>query len=287
MKTLGISLGVLFVLFLIHLFLLATRVRRPAAAALIKTPYAHRGLHGKDLPENSLAAFRAAVTAGVGIELDVQLTADGEVVVFHDEDLLRMTGKAGSLYAHTYEELSALRLGGTEERIPTLREVLALVGGRVPLLVEIKPDHAVKTLCAKTAALLDEYEGKYMIESFHPLAVHWFRRHRPQVVRGQLSGLLVRGKGRRFTMFLLQNLLFNFISLPDFIAFDYQHKYRYSFTLCALFHRPYLLAWTVADEAALEQSRSFDGIIFESLSLDTLRAAERLAEEEGEESASV
>ena len=285
METLGISLGVLFVLFLIHLFLLATRVRRPAAASLVKTPYAHRGLHDATLPENSFAAFRAAVEAGVGIELDVQLTADGEVVVFHDEDLLRMTGKEGSLYAHTYEALSALRLGGTEERIPTLREVLALVGGRVPLLVEIKPDHAVKSLCEKTAALLDEYEGEYMIESFHPLAVHWFRRHRPDVVRGQLSGLLVTGKGCRFTMFLLQNLLFNFISLPDFIAFDYHHKYRYSFTLCSLFHRPFILAWTVADEEALAKSRNFDGVIFESLSLDALREAGRMEDDQGEESA--
>ena len=282
MEALGISLGVLFVLFLIHLFLLTTRLRRPAAADLVKVPYAHRGLHGEGVPENSLPAFRAAVLSGVGIELDVQLTADGEVVVFHEESLLRMTGEEGSLFSRTYEELSALRLGESEERIPTLREVLDLVAGRVPILVEIKPDHAVTSLCKKTAALLDGYAGDYMIESFHPLAVHWFRRHRPQVIRGQLSGRLFEKGKRKPVHFLLQNLLFNFIALPDFIAFDYRHKFRYSYSLCVLFHRPYTLAWTVTDKEALHASRGFDGVIYESLSLSELRAAERLPED-GEE----
>lgn len=284
MRALGISLGVLFVLFLIHLFLMTTRGRCRAAETLVKTPYAHRGLHGNGVPENSLAAFRAAVEAGVGIELDVQLSADGEVMVFHDEDLLRMTGKEGSLYAHTQEELSALRLADTDEPVPTLKEVLAVVEGRVPLLVEIKPEHAVTELCEKTAALLDGYTGAYMVESFHPFAMHWFRRHRSKVVRGMLSTRLCEKGKRRLTYFILQNLLLNFIALPDFIAFDVTHRYRYSFLLCCLFHRPFTVAWTVTDERSLRAARSFDGLIFESLSVGELAEAGRYGEAEAEES---
>lgn len=282
MTAVWITLGVLLTFFLLHLFLMLTRRKRATAALLITTPYAHRGLHGADVPENSLAAFRAAVEAGVGIELDVQLSADGEVMVFHDESLLRMTGKDGSLYAHTCEELSLLRLAGTDEHIPTLREVLALVAGRVPLLVEIKPEHAVTSLCAKTAALLDAYDGAYMIESFHPLAVRWFCKNRPAVVRGQLSAhLFVRGK-RTASLFLVENLLLNFLARPDFIAFDYHHKNRYSFALCRFIYRPYTLAWTVTDEDGLRASRNFDGIIYEKLSVTALSLAGRYTPNEGE-----
>ena len=278
-----ILLGILFALFLIHVFLLTTRRRRDAAKALMPTPYAHRGLHDEKIPENSLAAFRAAVENGFGIELDVQLSKDGEVMVFHDESLLRVTGCDASLYAKTRAELSELCLAKTDEKIPTLREVLDLVDGRVPLLVEIKSDHAVFDVCAKTAALLDAYHGAYMVESFHPLAVNWFRKNRPCVVRGQLSArLFVKGK-RTPSMFLVQNLLLNFLARPDFVAFDYKNKNRYSFALCRLFHRPYTVAWTVKDREGLAASRRFDGVIFESLTREELCAQGRLQDKEKEE----
>ncbi len=266
----------LFILFLGYLFLLLPRSRREEAAAFMPTPYAHRGLHGGGIPENSLAAFSAAVEAGFGIELDVQLSSDGAVMVFHDEDLARMTGKDASLCALTAAELGELRLSGTEEHIPTLAEVLSLVGGKAPLLVEIKPHHALAELCEKTAALLDEYGGPYMIESFHPLAVNWFRKNRPAVVRGQLSSrLFVKGK-RTASMFLVQNLLLNFLARPDFIAFDYQYRNRFSFALCRFFYRPYTVAWTVKDKEGLSRSRRFDGIIFEALTREELSFAGRL-----------
>ena len=233
-----IALGIVFFLFLAHVFLLTTRHRRVETAAFMTSPYAHRGLHGGDLPENSLPAFCAAVACGFGIELDVQLSADGEVMVFHDESLLRMTGVDSSLYAKTKEELSALRLAGTEEKIPTLREVLALVDGKVPLLVEIKSDHAVLDVCAKTAEILDEYTGAYMIESFHPFAVNWFRKNRPHVVRGQLSANLFWHGKAALSLFVVENMLFNFLARPDFIAYDYHYKNSYSFLLCRFFHRP-------------------------------------------------
>ena len=240
------------------------------------TPYAHRGLHGNGIPENSLGAFRAAVEGGFGIELDVQLSADGEVMVFHDESLLRVTGVDASLYSKTREELSSLCLAGTEEKIPTLREVLAVVDGKVPLLVEIKSDHAVLDVCAKAAEILDGYKGAYMVESFHPLAVNWFRKNRPAVVRGQLSANLFWHGKRIFPMFVVENMLLNFLARPDFIAYDYHYKNSYSFALCRFFHRPYTVSWTVKDVDALESSRRFDGVIFEDLTKDELLRAGRV-----------
>ena len=283
MKLTFILLGILAALFLVHLFLLTTRRRRKEAEAFMHAPYAHRGLFGGAIPENSLAAFRAAVENSFGIELDVQLSADGEVMVFHDESLMRMTGCDASLYSKTKEELSLLRLGGTDEHIPTLKEVLACVDGRVPLLVEIKSDHAVFDVCRKTAEILDGYSGAYMIESFHPLAVNWFRKMRPSVVRGQLSARLFKKGDRTPSMFLVQNLLLNFLARPDFVAYDYHHKNGYSFSLCRFFHRPYTVAWTVRDKEALLASRAFDAVIFESLTQDDLRAAGRFPEKKEED----
>ena len=270
MTLLFVTLGVLFALLLLYVFLLTTRRRRPQTEAFMRVPYEHRGLHGKGIPENSLPAFSAACEQGYGIELDVQLSADGEVMVFHDESLLRVTGCDASLYSKTCEELKALFLSGSRETIPTLREVLALVDGRVPLLVEIKSDHAVMAVCAKTAEILDTYHGAYMVESFHPLAVNWFRKHREDVVRGQLSArLFVKGK-RTASMFLVQNLLLNFLARPDFVAYDYRAKGALSFVLCRLFYRPYTVAWTVKDAKGLHDSRRFDGVIFEDLTAEDL-----------------
>ena len=172
-----------------------------------------------------------------------------------------------------------MRLNGSEEQIPTFKEVLALVDGKIPLLVEIKSDHAVFDVCRKTAELLDGYTGAYMIESFHPLAVNWFRKNRPSVVRGQLSARLFKKGDRTPSMFLVQNLLLNFLARPDFVAYDYHHRNGYSFSLCRFFHRPYTVAWTVRDQEALSLSRKFDAVIFENLTKEELRQAGRSSEE--------
>lgn len=280
MKAFLILLAALACLCLLYLFLLAPRRRRESVLPFLRVPYAHRGLHGNGVPENSLSAFRKAVDMGYGIELDVQLSADGEVMVFHDENLLRMTGCDASLYHKTAAELSVLRLSGSEEHIPTLAEVLSLVGGRVPLLVEVKSDHGTVVVCEKTAALLDGYAGEYMIESFHPFAVNWFRKNRPAVVRGQLSAHLFKKGDRTPSMFIAENLLLNFLSRPDFVAYDYHNKNRFSFALCRAVYRPYTLAWTVKDYEGLVAAKRFDGIIFESLTEKELCDAHRLVEKE-------
>ncbi|MBQ5791548.1 MAG: glycerophosphodiester phosphodiesterase, partial [Clostridia bacterium] len=152
-------LGLIGLLILLYLLLfLRPRGRKPKDSRLL-CDYAHRGLHGNGVPENSLLAFGEAVKKGFGIELDVQLSADGVVMVFHDYTLIRMTGKEEKLKNLTAEELQALSLAGTEQTIPTFREVLELVDGKVPLLVELKGEDLNSALCPKVAELLQEYQG--------------------------------------------------------------------------------------------------------------------------------
>ena len=138
---------------------ISRRRRRKFADSSLICPYAHRGLHGEGVPENSLAAFKKAVENGHGIELDLQLSADGEVMVFHDYTLKRMTGEAGLLSEKTAEELRSLRLAGTDEHIPTLREVLELVDGQVPLLVELKGENLSAALPPKADEIRSSLRG--------------------------------------------------------------------------------------------------------------------------------
>lgn len=264
MKALFWILGTLVLLFILFMLAVMPRRRRKEAEPFAKTLYAHRGLWGKGAAENSLTAFRLAKEKGYGIELDVQLSFDGEVVVFHDESLLRVTGCDASLYDKELSFLKTLRLSGGEDSIPTLREVLAEVNGRVPLLVEIKSDHAWRSVCEKTAAILDEYAGTYCIESFHPLCVAWFRKNRPHVVRGQLSSRMWKEKKyRTLSHGLVQNLLLNFYARPDFVAYDVTDKSYFAFRLCRLW-APYTMAWTVKNAALYEEAADFDTVIFEN-----------------------
>src|SRR4051794_26055161 len=135
---------------------------------LVRTPIAHRGLHAahEGRPENSLAAFARCCALGFPAELDVRLARDGEVVVFHDRALKRLTGAAGRVEERDAAELRALRLLGTDERVPLLAEVLELVGGRVPLLVELKSGAPAATLERAVLRVLDGYPGEVAIQSF-------------------------------------------------------------------------------------------------------------------------
>lgn len=214
----------------------------------ILSDYAHRGLFdNKRVPENSLEAFRRAADRGFGIELDVQLTADGHVVVFHDYDLKRVCGEEGKIAEMTLEELRACRLLGTEWGIPTLGEVLDLVDGRVPLLVEIKGESANDALCLAVARLLDSYDGVFAVESFNPLLLRWFKVHRAEIARGQLVTNLMktRKNGNKLVNFLLTGLLLNFLSRPDFIACDINHMGGPSFYVCVKLFRAKQVYWTV------------------------------------------
>jgi glycerophosphoryl diester phosphodiesterase len=185
-------------------------------ARLIAKPLAHRGLHGPGVPENSRAAFEAAIRAGHGIELDVQASADGQAIVFHDYKLERLTGRDGLVVAQKAAELARLRLLGSEETIPALPEVLALIAGRAGLLIEVKtPERDVAGLSRKVAEALSGYDGPVAVMSFNPEVGRWFARHAP----ARLRGLVVTEKGRRWRG-LYERHLALWRARPDFLAYD-------------------------------------------------------------------
>ena len=143
---------------------------------LFSRPIAHRGLHGIDAPENSLAAFGKAIEAGFPIEIDVRPIDDGTVVVFHDDKLTRMTDLDGYVCNMTKSDLEKVRLRNSDERIPTFKEVLEFVDGRTPLLIEIKNDSTVGQLERDTLELLSSYKGEYAVQSFNPYSMEFFKK---------------------------------------------------------------------------------------------------------------
>ena len=212
-----------------YLFLIAPAYNaRDVMAFGLTSPYAHRGLHGGDDPENSIGAFRNAVEYGCGIELDVRLSADGEVVVFHDDNLKRMCGFDRPVNTLTASQLARVPLMGTEYTVPRLKDVLRVVDGAVPLLIELKGEDKSTELCDKLFPLLDNYSGAFCIESFNPLLLKYVREHRPAFIRGQLVDILTKEsyKGSPIVRFMLSHLLLNVLSRPHFIAYNYKKKPR-------------------------------------------------------------
>jgi glycerophosphoryl diester phosphodiesterase len=213
---------------LIWCCLAGPRRGHPKWKILRRFRYAHRGFHDKPrIPENSLPAFRRAVERGFGAELDVHLTRDGRLAVIHDSALRRVCGVDGRVEQLTAAELSAFRLEGTEERIPFLEEVLPMFEGRTPLVVELKPDQSNwNELAERTIACLDRYQVDYCVESFDPRALMWLKRHRPEIVRGQLTQNFFRHPSGQGAMrrFVLTNLLLNFLTRPDFIACRFEDR---------------------------------------------------------------
>lgn len=234
---------------------------------LISAPIAHRGLHDLQAgrPEDSLAAIAAAADAGYPVEIDVHLLADGELAVFHDFDLARMCRDERPVARCTSGEIRPLRLAGTDEGIPLLPEVLAAVAGRVGLLIEIKNDRRTDRRCEQTLArLLDAYRGEFAVQSFNPFSVQWFARNRPAMLRGQLA---CKFRGERLPLYkklLLSNLMMNFVSRPQFIAYKFDELPRLAVTRCRNAGLP-VLGWTV--RSADEQARAMqhcDNIVFEN-----------------------
>ena len=229
---------------------------------LVETPVAHRGFHDENLPENSLSAFKKAVEKGFAIELDVQLISDGTVVVFHDESLSRMTGNDGYLKFLTKDDLSMLFLNGTKETIPTLEEVLKLVNGETPIIIEIKNDDKVGQLEQKVIEILKKYKGEVAVCSFNPYVLGYFHSHAPKILRGQLSGFFKDVKLHFGTRFALKRMMLNKkVSQPDFIMYEAK-------TLPNRFVKKYkklpLLAWTVkSQEEYLKVVKYCDNVIFE------------------------
>lgn len=287
MKILVVILICIFTAAVLYLLMIMPRIfRKPDMVPFQGWLYAHRGLHcngpeggdsktetgeavrsfAPEAPENSLRAFQKAVEAGFGIEMDVQLTKDRIPVVFHDFTLKRVCSREGKVCDYTYEELRQFPLYGSDQRIPKFEDVLKLVDGKVPLIVELKIEAADLSVCPAADKLLAEYRGAYCIESFNPLGLIWYRRHRGRVVRGQLAeGFLRKDEFSGMLYLALQNLVFNWLTKPDFIAYNHMHYDMLSRRLCRGLYRNTAVAWTVKSREELEAAgRHFDLFIFDS-----------------------
>lgn len=251
----------------IGLYMIAPGKKRPEMEKYKKVKFAHRGLHDSEKAENSLSAFAAAKEMGFGIELDIRLSKDGELVVFHDDNLSRIVGKEGKVADFTAEELSKMKLLGTKDGIPTLKEVLKLIDGAVPLLIEMKMNNGESGVPEKLVEEIDGYKGEFIVESFNPLALRTLKKMRPDILRGILSVEYMKdpkNKGKHLYK-MLQNLQFNFFVRPDFVAYE---KKGYSVGNLRFIRRNFdtaLIAWTIKspEEEREAIGHGFDTVIFE------------------------
>lgn len=235
---------------------------------LTTRPVAHRGLHDaqNSIPENTLAAFAAAIDAGYPIELDVQLSADHQAVVFHDRTLQRLCGSAELVSDLTVAELREHRISGTDQHLPSLAETLDFVDAQVPVLIEIKGGPQRNLRAATTSAALRDYPGEVAVQAFDPFIVAWFRRNAPEVVRGQLSGRLQDAVHLNpVSRTLMRNLGFNAVSAPDFVG--YESAALSPIRARMITRRWPLLVWTVISQedfdrvARLGGNSIFEGFI--------------------------
>lgn len=234
---------------------------------IIETPIAHRGLDNGSIPENSMAAFRNAIEKGYTIELDVQFTKDKELIVFHDDDLSRLTNDNRKVKDVNYQELKNLKLENTDEKIPTLKEVVEMVDNQVPLIIEIKDGEDIIGLSEKTYNIMKNYKGRYAIQSFNPFILEWFKNNASEVIRGQLSGTFREDAEslKFYEKFVLKNLLLNFKSKPNFIAYELDGVNNLSVKLLKGRNYP-IISWTIENEEDMKKAyESTDNIIFDNI----------------------
>jgi glycerophosphoryl diester phosphodiesterase len=230
---------------------------------LLVRPIAHRGLHDAERPENSLAAYGAAIAHGYPIELDVHLGSGGELLVFHDRELERMTGAPGWIDRVPWSVLAALRLAGTDEPIPLLSQVLARVGGRVPIVVELKPSDRAAALCRAVLDALAAYRGEVAIQSFDPRLLARLRAARFRGPLGVLASDFAEQPMSAARKWVLRNLVLAPASLPSYIGYQLSCLPHPAATLarrlgCAI------VAWTIRSDDEIERARGLaDNVIFE------------------------
>ena len=241
----------------------ADEARDPERLAdLLALPYAHRGLHGPQVVENSRAAFAAAIARGHGIELDVQASRDGDAFVFHDSHCERLTGETGAVADRRSDDLGRIRLSGCDETMPTLPEILTLIAARVPLLIEVKaPGREVARLCLSVFHALDGYRGPVGVMSFNPEVGHWFATHAPRVTRG----LVVSERGKHGPSGAIARNLALWHSRPDLLAYDVRDLPS-RFAARARGRGLPVLTWTVRTQAERDAAALHaDQIIYEDL----------------------
>ena len=236
------------ILVLVFLFLIKGRTGHKDLPALRGWYYAHRGLHSRGVPENSMAAFREAKNAGYGIELDIHMLKDGNLAVIHDHSLLRTAGEDVNIEDLTAEDLEKYTLEGTQEKIPLFSEVLELYRGEAPLIVELKAtskNHGA--LCEAACDMLEKYDGPYCLESFDPRCVAWLRKHRPHLIRGQLTENFFRSNSKLpgIVKFVMKYNLLNVATRPDFVAYRFTDRRNISNFLCRKLWRVQGVTWTL------------------------------------------
>lgn len=234
-------------MFLFYLFCLRGRVGYKKLSELQGFDYAHRGLHGNGIAENSMTAFRLAKEKGYGIELDIHLLKDGNLAVIHDSALKRTTGAEGNIEDLTINDLEKYSLEGTEDTIPLFKEVLDLYDGAAPLIIELKPSKNQAALAKAAADALKDYKGAYCIESFDPRCLLWLKKNRPEIIRGQLAQNYFKtdDKLNFIIKLLLTNNLLNFITKPDFVAYNFSHRKVFSTLLCKKLWKMQMVGWTI------------------------------------------
>jgi len=240
-------------------YILSTQGRtgHPGLEAFRGWHYAHRGLHDETRPENSMAAFRAALEAGYGIEFDLHLIKDGNLAVMHDSNLLRTTGVEGKITDLTTEDLCHYHLGGTEETIPTFSDVLRLFDGKAPLIIELKADgNNFKALVDVAVKAVEGYEGPYCMESFDPRVVFVLQRYYPHIIRGQLTEDYFSFDSPLpwALRWALKHQSLNFLTKPDFVAYNTKHRHTFSNKLVRSFWGLQGVTWTVKDKADFDDA---------------------------------
>lgn len=247
---------ILLVLLALYLFLIAPSLKKPDDSHLRGWLYAHRGLHdgNVNVPENSMQAFRLAVEQGYGMELDVQLTKDGKLVVHHDGSLKRVCGVDRLIREVDFASLPLLPDGS---RIPLLSEVLAMVDGRAPIIVEIKHYGGAARVAKAAHEVLKSYKGPCCVESFDPTAMLWYRQNAAHIVRGQLAngGAWKKEELNLPSYIALKYLLVNVLSRPHFVAYSVPADRVGSMWLMKHVFRPMLACWTVRDQKTLDYAQ--------------------------------
>ena len=237
------------VLILLYLLSVKGRTGHTGLCELRSYVYAHRGLHGAKAAENSLTAFAEAKRAGYGVELDVHLLADGNLAVIHDSSLQRTTGREGYIEDLTTSLLKNYFLEGTSDTIPTFREVLDLLAGSAPIIVELKSvRNNYAELCKAACEMIDSYSGPYCMESFDPRCIRWLRKNRPEIIRGQLTEDYFASVNENVPFILKLSLkyqMLNFLTKPDFIAYRYRDRKNVSNFICRKFWRMQGVTWTL------------------------------------------
>ena len=232
---------------------------------LTTTLIAHRGYHDikNGIPENSIPAFERAIENKYIIELDVHILKDNKIVVFHDDNLKRMTEIDKEIKLTTYDEIKDLKLANTKYNIPLLTEVLSLVNNKVPIIIELKTDNKVGKLENELIKILNQYKGEFAVKSFSPLSVYWFKKHYPEIVRGQLASSFSNKNMSIEEKILLKNMVFNIFTKPDFISYDINALPNKRVEKIRKKH--IVLGWTIKNNEQFEKGKKYcDNLICEN-----------------------